>query len=80
MPDVVQVFRMPCMCWFDDRICSHCGHPFQAQGPYCRSGLEPNEWDMVSCHCPKCGMPSTADDRKSVGVITEARKREGLVP
>jgi RNA polymerase subunit RPABC4/transcription elongation factor Spt4 len=69
------------MCGFDDRICSRCGHPFQAQSsPYCKSGLTPEEWDMVSCHCPKCGMPSTINDRKPRSVISEARNKKGLVP
>lgn len=66
------------MCGFDDRICSHCGHPFQAQGSYCKSSLSQEEWDMVSCHCPKCGMPSTVKDRKGAAAIAEARKEKGL--
>lgn len=71
---VGEIVRMTCLCGHDDRICHHCGHPFEAGHSVCGG------WGKGAlAYCPKCGCPSTKADMVSAGESRDARRKAGLV-
>lgn len=77
MVTVGGISRMACMCGRDDRICRHCGHPFEAG--HMHDDIPPAATEgRVVYHCPKCGNPhlgGTADPRD----VAKARYERGLI-
>ena len=63
--------RMRCICGHDDRICAHCGAPFEAERP-CQST------PGVLAHCPRCGAPHHGT-RASAVEVAKARAERGLI-
>lgn len=75
--EVASIERIRCMCGRDDRICDHCGHPFEAA--HMHNALPPTATEgNVVYLCPKCGNPSLSNTSDSKDVA-KARYERGLI-